>query len=72
LGLADGFLARPAFFAGLAFLPALRFGFAAAGSGAPLTESFASSLIEFLLDRVAVVTWITQLGRNIKPNLQVD
>jgi len=32
--LADGFLARPAFFAGLAFLPALRFGFAAAGSGA--------------------------------------
>lgn len=32
--LADGFLACPAFFAGLAFLPALRFGFAAAGSGA--------------------------------------
>jgi len=32
--------------------------------------SIALSLIEFLLDRVAVVTWITQLGRNIKLNLR--
>jgi hypothetical protein len=40
----------------LAFLPGLRFGFEAAGSGVAFTESIASSLIEFLLDQVAVVT----------------
>src|SRR5579864_2086397 len=56
VGLAAGFLARAAFFGGLAFLPRLRFGFAAAGSGVAFTESIAFSLIEFLLDRVAVVT----------------
>jgi hypothetical protein len=32
--------------------------------------SIAFSLIQFLLDRVAVVTWITQLRRNIKLNLR--
>jgi len=38
------FLGR-AFFAGLAFFPALRFCFAAAGSGVAFTESIAFSLI---------------------------
>src|SRR3984893_9644267 len=48
-GLAAGFFARPAFCAGLPFLPGLSFGFAAAGSGVAFTESIAFSLIEFLL-----------------------
>jgi len=34
-----------------------------------LSLSVPPSLMGFLLDRVAVVTWITQLGRNIKLNL---
>ena len=34
-----------------------------------LSLSIAFSLIEFLLDRVAVVTSITQVGRNSKHNL---
>jgi hypothetical protein len=71
-GLAAGFLAGPAFFAGLAFLPALRAPFGFAVSGAALlmfSLSIAFSLIEFLLDRFTVVTWITPVGRNGKQNL---
>src|SRR5260370_38184954 len=72
LGLLDAFFVRPAFFAGLAFLPALRepFGFAVSGAGLPFSLSIAFSLIEFLLDRVAVVTVITPVRRNIKGNLR--
>ena len=46
---AAGFLARPAFFASLAFFPTLRFGFAASGSGVAFTASIAFSLIGFSL-----------------------
>src|SRR5260370_40359030 len=72
LGLLDAFFVRPAFFAGLAFLPALRepFGFAVSGAGFPFSLSSAFSLIEFLLDRVAVVTVITPVRRNCKHNLR--
>ncbi len=37
-----------------------------------ITGSIALSLIGFLLDRVAVVTVITPVGRNIKWNLRGD
>jgi hypothetical protein len=56
----------------LAFLLALRapLGFAASGAGfLVFSLSIALSFIEFLLDRVAVVTVITPTGRNIKTNL---
>jgi hypothetical protein len=72
-GLLAGFLARLAFFAGFALLPALLapLGFAASGAGFLMFSlTIAFSLIQFLLDRVAIVTWITQLWRNIKLNLQ--
>jgi hypothetical protein len=73
LGLAATFLARLAFFAGLAFLAALRapLGFAVSGAGL-LSLSITFSLIEFLLDRVAVVTWITPVGRNKSADDCVD
>jgi hypothetical protein len=45
-------------------------GFAASSADVlMLSLSIAFSLIEFLLDRVAVVTVITPVGRNIKANL---
>ena len=72
LGLAI-FLARPAFFAGFAFLADLRtpLGFAVSGAGLLVFSlSIAFSLIEFLLGRVAVVTVIAPVGRNIKSNLR--
>jgi hypothetical protein len=47
------------------------FGLADSGVGLlMLSFSIPSSLIVFPLDRVAVVTWITQLRRNIKLNLR--
>src|SRR5579864_1801294 len=49
LGLVAAFLARAAFFGDLGFLPGLRSGFTAAGSGVAFTESIALSLIEFSL-----------------------
>lgn len=61
-----------AFFAGFAFL-GLRapLGFEASGAGLLIFSlSIAFSLIEFLLDRVAVVTVITPVMRNIKWNLR--
>src|ERR1700730_17444770 len=70
-GFPAAFLVRPAFFAGLAFLPALRpsLGFAASVAGLLMFSlSIAFSLIEFLLDRVAVVTVITPVGRKSKRN----
>jgi hypothetical protein len=43
----------------------------ASGAGLPMFSlSIPSSLIKFLLDRVAVVTFITPGGRNIKQNLK--
>ena len=46
-------------------------GFAVSGAGLlMLSLSIALSPIEFLLDRVTVVTWITRVGRNIKSNLR--
>jgi hypothetical protein len=71
-GLAAAFVARAAFFADLAFLAGLRplLGFAASGAGLMVFSlSIAFSLIEFLLDRVAVVTVITPVRRNGKQNL---
>jgi hypothetical protein len=65
-------LGPAAFFADLAFLAALRapLGFAAWGAGLlMLSFSIPLSLIEFLLDRVAVVTVITPVGRKSKQNL---
>jgi hypothetical protein len=45
-------------------------GFVVSGVGLLMFSlSIAFSLIEFLLDRVAVVTWITRVGRNSKQNL---
>jgi hypothetical protein len=45
-------------------------GFAVSGAGLLMFSlAIAFSLIEFLLDRVAVVTVITPVGRNIKTNL---
>jgi hypothetical protein len=65
-----GFLARPAFFAGLAFLAGLRAGlFGAATGSAPFAESFVFVLIYFSLPHVAVVTLITPVRRKSKQNL---
>src|SRR6202035_1840757 len=72
-GFAGNFLDERAFFAGLVFLPGLRapLGFAASDAGLLMVSlSIAFSLIEFLLDRVAVVTVITLVGRNSKWNLR--
>lgn len=63
---------RALFFAGVAFLPSLRAPLDRATLGAGLVMfslSIAFSLIEIFLDRVAVVTFITPVGRNIKANL---
>jgi len=71
-GLAPAFLARAAFFAGLAFLPALRApsGFAVSGTGLlMLSLSIAFSFFEFLPDRVAIVTFITPVRRKSKQYL---
>lgn len=72
-GLAAGFLAGPAFFAGLAFLPALRAPLGFAVSGADLLMyplSIALSLIKFLFAVLGVVTVITPVGKkNITWNL---
>jgi hypothetical protein len=61
------YLTRPAFLASLAFLAGVRFVF---GCGASGTGAFFSDavvvFIRFLLDRAAVVTLITPIGRNIK------
>jgi hypothetical protein len=68
-GLPTGFLDRAVFFAGLAFFLSLRPAFGCVASDAGLMLSIAFSLIEFLLDRVAVVTWIALVRRNGKQNL---
>jgi hypothetical protein len=68
-GLPVGFLARFAFFAGLAFFPAWRFGFSR-WLRRPLHCIDCVLAHWFLLDRVAVVTFITPLGRNSKGNLR--
>jgi Fe2+ transport system protein B len=67
LGLLAGFLARDVFLAALAFLAGLRvpLGLAVSDAGLlMLSLSIAFSLIEFLLDRVAVVTVITSMRRH--------
>jgi hypothetical protein len=73
LAFVAAFLPRPAFFAGLAFFPALRGCFVgpAMGSGLlMLSLLVACLLIDFLLDRAAVVTLINPVGRRCKHNLQ--
>jgi hypothetical protein len=68
LAITSAFLLVRSAFGLAARRPAL--GFGVAGAGLPLFSlSIAFSLIEFSFDRVAVVTFITPLGRNSKQNL---
>jgi hypothetical protein len=72
-GLAAAFLARPTFFAGLAFLLALRapLGFAVSGPGLLMfSESIAFSLIVFSLTGLRSSQVITPVRRNHKRNLR--
>src|ERR1700693_363401 len=66
-GLPAAFLTRPAFFAGLAFLAAVRLGFGLrASAGAALCSDSIVVFIPFLLDPTAVVTFIALTWRNSK------
>ena len=68
-GLMLRFPSAPAFFAGLLFLEDVRLPFACGTPGSAVVAfsgSIAFLLIVFLLDRVAVVTFITPAGRNSK------